>query len=250
MVVPVPTILERDQIHVGDRALLDHLDAFTSPRLVEYHDANPCAVDELRTLGYLSDSAKAPAALRRDAAPVGRRSRRPHRGQVQRRRVRDPHPLGRSRARASRPGCAPTATAFPRAPRTCCAATCARGSTSSSPRSTSSASASSASRAAPVADGVREPALHAAHPSRHGERGRTAGALRLRPVAPRSRRAHQLPHHPPALRRQRSGLRQRGVPATSTATSSAITSRRSACARSCSSTRGTWRGAIPAPPTR
>ena len=27
LVVPVPTFLERDQIHVGDRAVLDHLDA-------------------------------------------------------------------------------------------------------------------------------------------------------------------------------------------------------------------------------
>ena len=43
LVVPVPTFLERDQIHVGDRALLDHLDAYSAPRLVEYFDADPCA---------------------------------------------------------------------------------------------------------------------------------------------------------------------------------------------------------------
>ncbi len=42
MVVPVPTFLEREQIHVGNRAVIDHLDAFTAPRLVEYHDADPC----------------------------------------------------------------------------------------------------------------------------------------------------------------------------------------------------------------
>src|SRR4030095_1143126 len=42
LVVPVPTFLERDQIHVGERALLDHLDAYSAPRLVEYFDANPC----------------------------------------------------------------------------------------------------------------------------------------------------------------------------------------------------------------
>lgn len=42
IVVPVPTFLEKDQIHVGDRAHLEHLDAFTSPRLVEYHDDDPC----------------------------------------------------------------------------------------------------------------------------------------------------------------------------------------------------------------
>src|ERR1700675_4888586 len=38
VVVPVPTFLAREQIHVGDRALLDHLDAYSSPRLVEYFD--------------------------------------------------------------------------------------------------------------------------------------------------------------------------------------------------------------------
>ena len=42
LVVPVPTFLERDQIHVGDRAVLDHLDAYSAPRLVEYFDENPC----------------------------------------------------------------------------------------------------------------------------------------------------------------------------------------------------------------
>jgi len=44
MVVPVPTVLARDQIHVGEQAPIDHLDAFTAPRLVEYWDENPCAM--------------------------------------------------------------------------------------------------------------------------------------------------------------------------------------------------------------
>lgn len=42
MVIPVPTMLTRDQIHVGEQAVLDHLDAYTAPRLVEYHDPDPC----------------------------------------------------------------------------------------------------------------------------------------------------------------------------------------------------------------
>jgi hypothetical protein len=42
LVVPVPTFLERGQIHVGNQAAIDHLDAYTAPRLVEYHDDNPC----------------------------------------------------------------------------------------------------------------------------------------------------------------------------------------------------------------
>ena len=42
MVIPVPTVLAREQIHVGEQAVLDHLDAYTAPRLVEYHDSDPC----------------------------------------------------------------------------------------------------------------------------------------------------------------------------------------------------------------
>ena len=42
LVVPVPTFIERRQIEAVDKALLDHLDAYTAPRLVEYFDDDPC----------------------------------------------------------------------------------------------------------------------------------------------------------------------------------------------------------------
>jgi len=42
IVIPVPTFLKREQIHVGDKALVDHLDAYSAPRLVEYFDEDPC----------------------------------------------------------------------------------------------------------------------------------------------------------------------------------------------------------------
>ncbi len=55
VVIPVPTFLERGQIHVGDRAVIDHLDAYSAPRLVEYFDENPCRPrvfeDALRSAG-------------------------------------------------------------------------------------------------------------------------------------------------------------------------------------------------------
>jgi hypothetical protein len=44
IVIPVPTFLKREQIHVGDKALVDHLDAYSAPRLVEYFDQDPCAI--------------------------------------------------------------------------------------------------------------------------------------------------------------------------------------------------------------
>ena len=42
VVIPVPTFITREQIHVAEKALIDHLDAYTAPRLVEYFDRDPC----------------------------------------------------------------------------------------------------------------------------------------------------------------------------------------------------------------
>lgn len=44
MVIPVPEVLKKGQIHVTNNKLIDHLDAYSSPRLVEYFDSDPCAV--------------------------------------------------------------------------------------------------------------------------------------------------------------------------------------------------------------
>ena len=43
IVIPVPVVLQREQIEVTDKAVLDHLDAYSAPRLVEYFDEDPCA---------------------------------------------------------------------------------------------------------------------------------------------------------------------------------------------------------------
>jgi hypothetical protein len=42
LVVPVPVVLKRGQIHVGDSSLVASLDAYSAPRLVEYNDPDPC----------------------------------------------------------------------------------------------------------------------------------------------------------------------------------------------------------------
>ena len=42
LVIPVPSVLEEGQIHVANPAIVDHLDAYTAPRLVEYFDEDPC----------------------------------------------------------------------------------------------------------------------------------------------------------------------------------------------------------------
>jgi len=43
IVIPVPVVLKREQIAVTEKAVLDHLDAYSAPRLVEYFDEDPCA---------------------------------------------------------------------------------------------------------------------------------------------------------------------------------------------------------------
>jgi hypothetical protein len=42
LVVPVPTFIEKNQIGVVETRTVDHLDAYTAPRLVEYYDPDPC----------------------------------------------------------------------------------------------------------------------------------------------------------------------------------------------------------------
>lgn len=56
MVIPVPTFIEREQINVTDKAVLEHLDAYTAPRLVEYFDADPCAKLETRLFSSAAGS--------------------------------------------------------------------------------------------------------------------------------------------------------------------------------------------------
>ena len=68
LVVPVPTFIERRQIAVVDKALLDHLDAFSAPRLVEYFDRDPCAPQELALNAPASAGAQ---ALRRKSEDKG-----------------------------------------------------------------------------------------------------------------------------------------------------------------------------------
>ncbi len=42
IITPVPTAITKGQVNVGDNKIIDHLDAYTAPRLVEYFDNDPC----------------------------------------------------------------------------------------------------------------------------------------------------------------------------------------------------------------
>ena len=63
VVIPVPTFIEREQINVGDQAVVQHLDAYTAPRLVEYHDPDPCVrYEALKSMDMNSAVARASVA--------------------------------------------------------------------------------------------------------------------------------------------------------------------------------------------
>ena len=47
LVVPVPVVLQKDQIHVGDPKIFERIDAYSAPRLAEYFDPNPCEVRKI-----------------------------------------------------------------------------------------------------------------------------------------------------------------------------------------------------------
>jgi hypothetical protein len=67
VVVPVPTVLTREQIHVGERKYIERLDAYSAPRLVEYHDGDPCS-----RIKYKNGPPRTAGAPMKSAAPVSR----------------------------------------------------------------------------------------------------------------------------------------------------------------------------------
>jgi hypothetical protein len=69
LVVPVPTFIKREQINVGDSAVVDHLDAYTAPRLVEYFDEDPCAPMPMPEVAM--SAAPTDGGSRRGAAALG-----------------------------------------------------------------------------------------------------------------------------------------------------------------------------------
>src|SRR5450755_5182832 len=55
LVVPVPVVLQKSQIHIGDPKTFERIDAYSAPRLAEYFDPNPCDVYQAkRQLGAMN----------------------------------------------------------------------------------------------------------------------------------------------------------------------------------------------------
>ncbi|MBD2178805.1 DUF2330 domain-containing protein [Pseudanabaena sp. FACHB-1998] len=64
LVVPVPVLLKKEQVRIGEQKIIDRLDSFSAPRLVEYFDSDPCA----RYEAY--DRVMTTAGATRSAAPL------------------------------------------------------------------------------------------------------------------------------------------------------------------------------------
>ena len=67
LVVPVPVVLQEDQINVGNSAIIDRLDSFSAPRLVEYFDPDPCEPSVFYDMAPMR-SAGADEAVRRGSS--------------------------------------------------------------------------------------------------------------------------------------------------------------------------------------
>jgi hypothetical protein len=71
IVIPVPTFLKKEQIHVGEKALVERVDAYSAPRLVEYYDGNPCVMSRRETIMPMARQSAADAAAERRARSLG-----------------------------------------------------------------------------------------------------------------------------------------------------------------------------------
>jgi hypothetical protein len=71
MVIPVPTFIKEGQIHVTENKIIDHLDAYTAPRLVEYYDDNPCRRYDMMAMR----STAAPMMLAESADSIQKRAK-------------------------------------------------------------------------------------------------------------------------------------------------------------------------------
>ena len=71
IVVPVPQVLQRGQINVGERKIFERIDAYSAPRLAEYHDGDPCSRQrmlEMARAGSMQAMNKPASAPARDKA--------------------------------------------------------------------------------------------------------------------------------------------------------------------------------------
>ncbi len=87
LVVPVPVVLQKGQVHIGDRELFQKIDAYSSPRLVEYYDPDPCELMRPMAMGAAGLGSRGILAGAAPAQGRSRRARREDRSGIHRRRI-------------------------------------------------------------------------------------------------------------------------------------------------------------------
>ena len=68
MVVPVPVVLHKEDVHVVDPSIFQRLNDYSAPRLVEYWDQNPCSAE---TEDKMFDNAAPRASIKSVMAGAG-----------------------------------------------------------------------------------------------------------------------------------------------------------------------------------
>ena len=198
LVVPVPEVLQNGQIHIGDRELFKQIDAYSSPRLVEYYDPDPCAIMRMMR-GHGRD--RRPMA-RRTAPAIQARAKsagRHGRGAIHGRRIRHRDPVGQAIRRARDLAAARTATRFRRRQRAL-EPYMRQNMKFFVAKVNLKEHADRAQLSAPAAVRLRVAQVHAADSPRDDQRAGPAGPGRLRADRKRPRRDHQLSHREAAHR--------------------------------------------------
>ncbi len=122
LVIPVPVVVSKEQIAIVDNAMVDHLDAYSAPRLVEYFDPDPCSPlrDKVAKNGFPPHRAS-PASAAKGAAALGVKIEAQYTvGEY------DIVILSATQSDGLATWLAQTATKFPTAPRRCLAPTSSR----------------------------------------------------------------------------------------------------------------------------
>ncbi|MFN6181122.1 MAG: DUF2330 domain-containing protein [Dolichospermum sp.] len=69
IVVPVPTVLQKEQVRVAEPKIIERLDAFSAPRLVEYFDSDPCApVYKINEMRPMQNAARSDSSTQEDSS--------------------------------------------------------------------------------------------------------------------------------------------------------------------------------------
>ncbi len=78
LVVPTPTPIKQGQVRIADKEVFKRLDAFSAPRLAEYHDADPCQIESNWGvhLGYKQPPYPAPMMAASPAGAMMERARK------------------------------------------------------------------------------------------------------------------------------------------------------------------------------